>query len=584
MPLTVSVSLTSVWDDARYGLRLLARSPAFTVIAVLTLGLGVGASTALFSVVNGVLLQPLPLSEPSRLVSLTGPLQKGPFVFFHDQAHSLNAIAYSDSQFNVALPSGTIRVQGAAVSADFFSVLGSRPVQGRTFKAGEDQPGVDNVAILSYSFWRNRFKSSPFVIGRPVMVDGAQHEIVGVMPPGYSFPSPNISVWVPLHLDPANIGDYWGNSYLTVIGRLRPGVSMGEARSEVRELIPKIRRSFPWKMPESWGADDTLITLRQKIVGKAQTELLILSGAAGLVLLIACANIASLLLARATGREKEIAVRAVLGANRLRILQQLLTESVLLAIGGGALGLAAAVIGVDFLKSILNIPRIQNVSIDDRVLVFALALVILSGLLFGLAPGLALSGHNFGESLKSGTYRTSNKSSHGIQSALVTGEVTLSVVLLISTALLVQSLWKLTSVQLGFRQERLLTAPITPNQDLCAVPGRCENFYHDLLQRTSALPGVENVAATSALPLAGDMDDVIVANVQDYVPPKGELAPLFLERVVTPDYFRVMGIPLIRGRHFTGDDSVAGAAPVVIISASTARRLWPGSESSPRGH
>lgn len=573
--------MTSIWKDVCYGIRLLAKSPTFTVVAMLTLGLGVGASTALFTIVKGVLLQPLPFPQPNQLVSLTGPLQKGPFVLFREQVHSFTAVGYSDSQFNLTLPSGTIRVKGAIVSADFFSALGIQPVKGRTFKAGEDQPGLDSITVLSYSFWQTRFKSDPTVIGRPVTVDGSEREIVGIMPLGFSFPSSTTAIWVPLHLDPANIGDYWGSSYLTVLGRLHPSVSIRQARGEVKQLVPKIRNSFPWKMPDRWGADITLTTLQQEIVGNARTELLILFGAAGLVLLIACANVANLLLARATGREKEMTVRAVLGANRFRILQQLLTESALLAIGGGALGLASAFIEVNLLKSILsaNIPRIENVSMDGRVLTFTLALVIFSGLLFGLAPALTLSQRNFAESLKSGTYRTSNRTSYGIQRALVIAEVALSVVLVISTALLIQSLWKLTTVQLGFREEHIVTARVTPNQDVCTLPGRCEGFYHDLLQHTSGLPGVENVAATSALPLEGGMDDVIVANVHDYVPPQGELAPLLLERVVTPDYFKVMGIPLIGGRYFTQEDSAADAAPVVIISASTAHHLWPGRNS-----
>ncbi|MGC1966456.1 MAG: ABC transporter permease, partial [Candidatus Acidiferrales bacterium] len=326
-------------QDLRYGARTLRKNPGFTLVAVLTLALGIGANTAIFSLVNGVLLQPLPYPHSDRLVGLTQYFPKGPLVFMREQSRTMDLVGFSDNkEFNLTGSGDPVRLIGNSVSADFFSVLGQQAAMGRTFQKGEDQPGKDNEVILSRALWERRFQSDPNIIGRWITLEGVDRQIVGVMPADFQFVSPKTELWVPLHLDPRNIGDYWGDSYMAVIGRLRPGATLEQARAELKAMRPRVLAAFAWRMPDNWSINASVASLEEAIVGDARGKLLILLGAVGLLLLIACANVANLLLARATTREKEVAVRVVLGAGRWRILRQLITESVLLSLLGAALG------------------------------------------------------------------------------------------------------------------------------------------------------------------------------------------------------------------------------------------------------
>jgi putative ABC transport system permease protein len=574
------VWLEELLQDLRYGARMVRRNPGFTLVAVLTLVLGIGANTAIFSLVNGVLLRALPLPRPDRLVALTYYYPKGAFVVMRDQSRTMDIVANTDStEFNLTGSDLPIRLSGSSVSARWFSVLGVQAAMGRTFQEGEDQPGKDNFVILSHSLWERRFGSDPNIVGKSLLLDGISREVVGVMPAGFRYPSPKTELWVPLDLDPRSVGDYWGSSYMPVNGRLRPGATLEEAGTELTQLRPSVLAAFAWRMPNETWIKGNVISLQEAIVGDVRARLLILLGAVGLLLLIACANVANLLLARAATRQKEIALRSALGAGRGRLARQLVTESVLMSVLGGALGLAVARYGLTFLKAMLpaDIPRLEDVTVDLGVLLFTGLLSILTGVVFGLVPALGASRVDLTKALKTGSDR-STSGNQRLSSMLVMGEVALSVVLVIAAGLLVKSLWNLSSANPGFRPEYILTARITPNQSFCEVAGRCQAFYGDLLGRVRALPGVRDVAAVNGLPLSGAWE-TIPSDVSGYAISPGAHVPMFMERVITPEYLQLMGIPLLQGRGLNAADTAMSAQRVMLVSKSTAERFWPGKDA-----
>ena len=572
--------LEDLWQDLSYGLRMVRRNPGFTLIAVLTLVLGIGANTAIFSLVNGVLLRPLPYAEPARLVGMTVYYPKGPFVVMRDQSRTMDIVANSDStEINLTGVDVPVRLTGTAVSAKWFSVLGAQARMGRTFQEGEDQPGKDGAVILSDSLWQRRFASDPGIVGRSIVLEGVSRQVIGVMPPDFRFPSPQTELWVPLNLDPRNIGDYWGSSYMPLLARLRPGATLEQARTELAMLRPRIFAAYAWRMPDNSFRKGSVMPMQELLVGDVRAKLLILLGAVGLLLLIACANVANLLLARAMTRQKEVAVRTALGASRWRIARQLITESVLLAVLGGALGLCAAVYGLPILKTTLpaDMPRLADVTVDGHVLTFTVLLAVLTGLVFGLVPASGASRIDLTKSLKTGGERSTTTGSHRLSRILVVGEVAVSVVLVIAAGLLVKSLWKLSNANPGFHPEYILTARITPNESFCEVQGRCQEFYNELLSRVRALPGVKDAAAVNGLPLSG-IWETIPSQVEAHPVAPGAHVPMFLERIATPDYLRIMGIPLLKGRVFTEADAGSNAQRVVLVSRSTAARFWPGQD------
>ncbi len=485
-------------QDLRYGLRMLAKNPGFTAVAVLTLALGIGANTAIFSLVNGVLLQPLPFAEPNRLVSITDSYPQGALVAMRATLRSMEVAAYSHGQeLNLTGLGDPVRLYGTTVSANFFSLLGVRPELGRIFVPGEDQPAKDNVVILSHALWQQKFGGDPNVIGRSVTLEGRSRQIVGVMPRGFQIASSRAQFWVPLHLDPRATGSYWGGGFMPVIGRFRAGVTLEQAR-------------------------------------------------------------------------------AALGAGRRRICQQLLTESVILAVCGGALGTLSALNGLSWLKTILpaDTPRLATVAMDWRVMAFTAGIAILTGLIFGTVPALHASRIDLTESLKTGRQHSTAAASHRLRSVLAITEVALAVVLVTGAGLTVKSLWELSHVNPGFRSESIVTARITPNEAFCAVFARCQSFYNELLERTRALPGVEDAAVVNVLPLSGRIN-AFSAALEDHPRDPKDPAPALFETIITPDYLRVMGLPLLRGREFTTGDMAPDAPPVTLITASTARKYWP---------
>ena len=564
-------------QDLRYGARMLRKNLGFTSVAILTLALGIGANTAIFSLVDGILLRPLPFAEPQNLISITGTYPKGAIAAMREQMQSVETAAYFEGhEFNLTGHGDPVRLSGVLVSAEFFSVLGSRPELGRGFYPGEDQAGQDNYAVLSHALWRQQFRSDPSIIGRSIELEGIDRQVVGVMPVDFRFPSAKTQVWIPLHNDPRDTVAYWAGDFMPIIGRLRPGATMEQARTEIRMFQSRVSKLFPWPMPANWNTDVSVVALRNGMVADVRGRLYLLLGAVGLILLIACVNVANLTLSRAATREKEIALRTAMGAERGRIIRQLLTESVLLASLGAMLGLFLAAEGLQLLKAALpaDTPRLADANIDWRVLVFTASLAILTGLLFGLAPALHSSRAALVESLKSASRGASGSVSQKLRSCLAIAEVAFAVLLVIAAGLLIRSFVALSHVDPGFRAERILTARITPNEAFCSDPARCVSFYRELLDRLRAVPSITSAALVNTLPLDGRLAKRSL-EIENQPTPPGEDMPLFWMNVITPDYLRVMRIPVVAGRGFTSVDN-SGNPPVALVTVSTARKYWPG--------
>jgi putative ABC transport system permease protein len=569
--------MTGLFQDVRFGLRQLRKSIGFTAVAAFTLALGIGANTAIFSLVSGILLRPLPYPRPAELVGVTATYPKGAFAAMREQIHTMEVAAYAEGhEFNLTHVGEPIRLTGTAVSAELLSVLGARTELGRTFSSGEDAPGADGYVILSHDLWEQRFGHDPSIIGRSIELEGVSRQVVGIMPADFHFPSPKTQLWIPLHNEPSNPATYWAGDFMPVIGRLRPGATMAQAGAEIRLFQSHVFALFPWTMPTSWNADVSVVELRNGMVADVRTRLLLLLGAVALVLMIACANVANLTLSRAASREKEMGIRSALGANPRRIARQLLTESVLLATVGAALGLALAAAGLTALKAALpaDTPRLPDVHLDWRVLIFTGGLALLTGLVFGLAPALQSSRSSLSDSLNSVARGAVVSVSRRLRGSLAIAEVALSVLLVIAAGLLIRSFWALSHVDTGFRSEHVLTARITPNESFCSDAARCLAFYRDLVERIRSSPGISSAALVNTLPLGGrvakrsfDLEDFTVAS-------SPETQPLFWLDVVTPDYFRVMGIRLMSGRWFNEADESGGPA-VAVVTATTARKFWP---------
>ncbi len=573
--------MTGFTQDIRFGFRQLRKSLAFTAVATFTLALGMGANTAIFSLVSGILLRPLPYPRSSELVSITGTYPKGAFTAMREQIHTMDVAAYAEGhEFNLTHVGEPVRLTGAAVSAELFSVLAVRPALGRTFSSGDDTPGRDNFVILSHDLWQQRFGGDSSIVGRSIELEGVGREVAGVMPADFHFPSPKTQVWVPLHNEPQNPATYWAGDFMPVIGRLRPGSTMQQASAEVRLFQSHVFALFPWKMPAAWNADVSVVDLQSGLVGSVRTKLLLLLGAVAMVLLIACANVANLVLSRAAARNKEMGIRTALGAAPSRLARQLLTESVLLSALGAILGFAFAAAGLIALKSALpaDTPRLLDVHLDWRVLIFTGALAVVTGLAFGLAPAVQSSRSALSSALNAGGRGAAVSVSRRLRGSLAIAEVGLSVMLVIAAGLIIRSFWALSHVDTGFRPDRIVTARVTPDETFCLDPQRCLSFYRGLVERVQSSPGVRNAALVNTPPLGGrvakrsfDIEDFTLAS-------STETQPLFWLNVVTPEYFRVMDIPLVSGRWFTPADE-AGGPPVVVVSAKTAKRFWPNGDA-----
>jgi predicted permease len=569
--------MQTLWQDIRYSLRMLAKNPGYGAVAILTLALGIGANTAIFSVVHGILLQPLPYANPEQLVSVTGSYPRGAFVAMRSQMRTLDVGTYAEGhEFNLTGLGEPVRLAGTYVSAELFSILGVHPDRGRNFYPGEDVAGQDNYVILSHALWQQRFASDPAIVGRSIELEGVSRQVLGVMPDSFRFPSPKTQLWIPLHNDPRVNFEYWAGDFMPVIGRLRQGVTMSAARAEIRTFQSQVFALFPWPMPANWNADVSVVPLQSGMVADVRVRLVLLLAAVALVLLIACANVANLTLSRAATREREINIRVALGAGRQRIVRQLLTESVVLAFLGGLLGLFFATTGLSLLRSALpaDTPRLADVHMNWQVLVFTGVLAVLTGLIFGLAPALQSSRQAFTNALKSGGRGMAVSISQRLRSSLVVAEVALAMLLVIAAGLLIRSFWALSHVDPGFRPQQVVTARISPNESFCSDAPRCLGFYRSVLEQVRSSPGVTAAALVNTLPLGGRVSKRTI-EIEGLT--SGDVSPLFWLHIITPDYFRVMGISLLSGRAFT--DADVSSAPVAILTAETARHFWPNQDA-----
>jgi putative ABC transport system permease protein len=569
--------------DLRFGLRSLAKSPGFTAVALLTLALGIGANTAIFSVIHSVILRPLPYREPSQLVKIWPErprvsASKSDYVEIRDGARSFDGIAaYSNWGFTVTGNGEPAKIEGARVTANLISLLGADAVLGRVFALEEDQPGRDKVALLSYALWQTRFGSDPRIIGQTILIDGTSYAVVGVMPKRFNFPntSPH-DIWVPATLDPSAKEDF-AAGYLTLLGRLKPGVTTAQARSEVVALARSVREKRP-NIPADYAAQAQVNPLQAESVAEIRPTLLILLGTVGLVLLIACANVANLQLARASNRQRELAVRAALGASRARLVRQLLTESMLLSALGGAAGIALGCVGLDFLVALLPLPRTGDIAISGSVLIFSLGLSVLAGLLFGLAPALQTSKPDLQSPLKEGG-RTASGAGGRLRSLLVISEVALALTLVIGASLLIKSFWRLYHIHPGFEADHIMSFQLSP-PDFAATgskdeaPARARVYYREVLERLAHLPGVQSVGGIHLLPM-GDSNWDPALRIEDRPLRPGASAESVNWRLVTADYFHTMSIPLLKGRAFNEADNES-SEKVALINDALARKYWPG--------
>jgi putative ABC transport system permease protein len=577
--------LETLRQDLRYGARMLLKNPGFTLVAVLTLSLGIGANTAIFSVVNAVLLRPLPFAEPERLVWLwdtqpqlpTAPTSLPDFLDWKSQNRSFEHLAaFQSGSMFLDTGDGTRETPVGLVTPEMFALFRVSPILGRTFTDEETLPGRFRVAVLGHALWRSRFGSDPNVLGRTIELNGAPYTIIGVMPEGFSFPD-RAELWRPLPIDPNKLD--WGPHYLRVVGRLKPGVTLAQAQAEMSPIAARLSEQHADK---NAGHGVKLELLRNVVVGDIGPALFVLLGAVGFVLLIACANVANLLLARVGARQKEIAVRTALGASRLRIVRQLFTESLMLSAGGGAAGLLIAVWGVKWLVSLgpNTIPRVHEIAVDPRVIFFTLLISVATSLLFGLAPALQASRPDLTGALKEGGRGSAGLRRNRLRSVLVISEVALSLVLLIGAGLMIRSLAKLNRVDPGFDPARVFTMGVTLLPNKYPDDERVASFYSQLLERAAATPGVESAGAISDLPLLGsNTSDYFTIEGQPPVAKKEE--PITEYHVVTPRYFESMGIPLLAGRDFAETDTKQ-APNVVVINEAFARRHFAG--ESPLGH
>jgi predicted permease len=576
----------SIAQDIRYGVRILRKNPGFTTVAVCTLALGIGANTAIFTVVNAVLLNRLPYADASRLVTLweqrpeRGWVQNivsaANFVDWRKQNHVFTQLAaMSQGLFDVGGAGEPLEVRGEQVSADLFPVLGVRAMLGRTFTPEEDQPGGPRLVVLSNQLWKDRFGGDPNLVGHEITVNRARFTVIGVLPPEFYFPpwGERDGLWI-TGLDLSNPERTWHN--YRAIGRLKAGITLKPAQADMDTISRQLERQYPEQ--KGWGAQ--LIDLHEQVVGDTRPALLVLLGAVGMVLLIACANLANLQLARMASREREVAVRTALGGGRHRLVRQLLTECILVSMIGGGLGVLLAWWGVKLFVVLgpRNTPGLSQASVNLGVLAFTLVLSILTGIAFGLIPALSASKVSLNHCLKEST-RSSTGGLRGkrLRSILVCAEFALALILSVGAGLLIRSFAALSGVNLGFDPHNVLSMRIALLGRGYAEPIRQVEFFHNLLQSVQSLPGVTAAAAIDGIglpPVGGSGMDFLIEGRP--VPPKSEW-PDAVYRAVSPDYFRTMGIPLVRGRYFAEADSDTSPR-VAVINERLARDYWPGQD------
>ncbi|HEX5412699.1 MAG TPA: ABC transporter permease [Terriglobia bacterium] len=585
--------LENLLQDIRYGLRQLRRNPGFTAVAVLTLALGIGANTAVFSVVNAVLLRPLPFANSDRLVSVTSTIQPTgssgsasypDFADWRARNHVFDGMAaYRDDNYTLTGGETPLHVNIVVASDDLFKVLQVRPALGRSFRPGEDTPGAlggTNAVMLSYGLWQRRFNGDPHVLEKVIELNGRQYTVVGVLPAGFQFPidSDSVDLWTTMAPDLTplaggkSMASQRGAHYLQVIARLRPGVTLGQAQAEMSAIVSSLNKQYPENKPRYAH----VMPESERVAGRIRAALMVLLGAVGCVLLIACANVANLLLARASRRHKEMAIRSALGATRGRVVRQVLTESVLLSLGGGVLGTLTAEWGIEFLKLLVpqGVPRTEQIGMDGHVFAFAAVLSLLTGIVFGLLPAFKSSKSELEESLKEGGRSSPAGERRGpARGALVVAEVAVALCLLVGAGLLVQSFVRLRSADPGFDAHSVLTFNLVLPGHYSQVQGL--QLFQEVVARMRAMPGVRSASAVMPLPLNGNEVSTSF-NIEGQSNVLGH-DPDANYTFVEPGYFRTLSIALLKGRGFTWQDTLK-TKPVVIINESLAKQFFAGED------
>ncbi len=579
-------SLEIFFQDVRYGLRSLLKKPAFTLTAVVALALGIGANTAIFSVINGVLLRSLAYASPERVVMVwergtmrdaeRNVVSPANFLDWQKQSTSFERMA-AVAEARINLTGGTgepEEIKSQIVSDGFFPILGVQPIAGRFFLPEEDREGNNLVVVLSYELWQTRFGGDPAVVGKQATVNARQRTIVGVMPRGFHFLDNEVKAWLPLALDPATNYRETSGRYLRVVARLKPGVPVQQAQAELTGIAKQLEQANP-KFNAGWSVN--VVPIHEQVVGEIRPILVVLLAAVAFVLLIACANVANLLLSRAAARQKELALRAALGAGRMRLIRQMLTESVLLGLMGGVLGVLLAYWGVQLLIAFGpdNIPRLNEIRIDLGVLAFTFAVSLVTGLLFGLVPALQSSRPDLNDALKEGSRGSTGGRSGIMRNAFVVAEVSLALVLLIGAGLMIRSFARLQSVETGFDAKNVLTMRAQLPHKKYPEPHQIVDFFRQAQERIATIPGVQAVGAISYLPLTG-LASRDGFKIPGQPPPAPGQEPGVEVRVVTPTYFRAMGIPLLKGRLLNERD--VKETRVLLINDTLAKRYFPNTD------
>jgi putative ABC transport system permease protein len=579
--------MSNLLADLRFGLRLLRQAPAFTTVAVVALALGIGANTAIFSTVDAVLLRPLPFHNPDRLVMVWEDASYASFPkntpasgnFFEWKARNrvfTDMAATRGGSANLTADGPPEQVLGRGVTPNFFAVLGVRPLAGRTFTEEEERTGAP-VAIISYGLWQRRYAGDPATVGRRILVNGASYSIIGIMPRDFAFRGRDLDLWTPANFQPAAMTNR-GSHFLNVVARLKPGVTLAQAREDMRRVASELAAQYP---DTNARVGAVVFPVREEMIGKTDVELYVLLGAAGCILLIACANLAGLLLARAVARRREMAIRGALGAGRGRLIRQLIAEGALLSLAGGVLGVLAAPVGMKVLADLVpaNLPSTVVPALDLRVLLFALALSVTTGLAFSMVPAWQATRVSLADALKQGGRGGIGGRGAATRDALVVLEVAAALALLVGAGLMLRTVSGLRAVDTGFRSDHLLTMRTSLPSARYREPGKRLSFYNRVIEGVRALPGVESAAYASTLPFLS-IGNTNGYEVEGRKQPPGEAGDALL-RVATHDYLNVLGVRLLEGRSFSAADS-AGAPPVAVINETLARVYFP--KESALGH
>ena len=579
--------MSTLLQDIRYALQSFRKSIGFTVAAVLTLALGIGANTAIFSIVDAVMLRPLPYAHPERLVSVLAGHggSRAELAGIRDRSRLYQGVAAYRINYGVTLGGRgePQRINAALSTSNLFPVLGVKPALGRSFIDNEDIPGNDHVLILSHDLWASKFGSDPNVIGRTVTVDGVARIIVGVMPADFRFPEHTTQAWLPIVMDVNPPGSYWGWNGFGFVARLKPGRSAAQAQTELRAVMRQLRHANPiWDPGPSYGNDAAVVSLQASLAGNVRPTLLILLAAVAAILLIACANVANLLLARGAAQSKAFAIRSALGARRRRLIRQFLTETALLSAFGAAAGVAiATAVTAPLARGLLATTlQLADIGVDHRVLAFTTIMAVITGMLTGLVPALRTSDPNLQMLLNESARGASGGRGHRrISDLLVVVETALAVMLVIGAGLLIHSFWQLRRTDMGFTSDRLTTARVDLAQPSYATDNAKRAFYTDVVRRLSAQPGVTSVAVTTATPLGSHLGGPTAFRVRgQFEDIHAGLPVADAQHSVTPNYLHTIGIPLLRGRGFTDADR-QGSPEVVIVNEALAKRFWPNKDA-----